>query len=159
MANPNGDKQHTFECGSASASANGTTPVFYCASVNTYLRRIIFFIEDTKGMEPEEYGNLGAALSSGYSLKVWNSAGGSATHDICNGLPITTNAEVGALCYDVDLKSWTNTTNEVALARLTFEKSGEPLWLKPKSRLVIDLVDNFSGLIDHRFLIQGLQEH
>lgn len=156
VANADGDKQMKgVDYGTASASATGV--FFYCASTSVELHRCIVFIEDTKGMEPEEYGNLGAALSTGYALEVWNSAGGSSFLDLCDGLPIKTNAEIGAMSYDVDLFKWTNTTNEVAVARLTFAKSGRPLLLAPKMQFRTTQVDNLTGLIDHRIQLQGIQ--
>jgi hypothetical protein len=157
LANSLGEKLMNKNYVSTSASANGSKVFFYSASTSVELSRILFFIEDTKGMEPEVYGNLASALGVGYSLEVYNSAGGSAELDICDGLPITTNGELGALCYDVDIMNWTNTTNEAVVARLTFSKAGKPLFLTPGKRFQVTLAHDLSGLIDHRMMLQGYQ--
>ena len=105
-------------------------------------------------MEPEEYGNLGAALTNGWSIKV-KDADDVVLLDINDGVPVKTNAGIGRMCYDVDLKAWTNTTNEVVLARFTFSRAGSELKLNAGEKLVITLNDSFVGLIDHYFQIQG----
>ena len=76
--------------------------------------------------------------------------------DFTDGVPITTNGNLGRICYDVDIKGW-GTGNEVLLARFTFEKCGYPLILEPGEKLVINLSDDCSGLVDHYFLIQGYE--
>ena len=157
LKNADGESSVNKNYGSAAVSATGI--FFYSASTVAYIHRMLIYIYDTKGMEVEEYGNLGAALSTGLSLTVWNSAGGSAELDMMDGRPVTTNGEWSGLCYDVDLKSWTNTSNEVVAGRWSFDKAGEPLYLTAKQQLRLTAVDDLSGLIDHRFMIQGLQQH
>lgn len=145
--------------GSGTKNANGdyssaADDFYFTANKACEIHRIIIEIEDTKGMEPEEYGNLGAALTNGYDLWVKNTAG-TKIKDFTDGVPIKTNAGIGRLCYDVDLKSWTNTTNETVLARFTFARLGSPLELKQGESIGVTLNDNLTGLIAHYFLVQG----
>jgi hypothetical protein len=158
LANDLGEKLMNKNYASTSASANGSKVFYYSASTSVELTRILFYVTDTKGMEPEEYGNIGSALATGYFLQVWNSAGGSAQLDLCDGLPLKTNGEIGALCYDVSIMSWTNTTNEAVVARFTFERAGKALYLTPGMRFQVTFSDDLSGLIDHRMMLQGHQK-
>lgn len=125
------------------------------SGVSYYIYRLIVEIEDSKGMEPEEYGHLGGALSNGYSLKVMD-ADLNVLQDIEGEHPIVNNASWGLLGYDVDIEQWANTTNEVVLAKLDFvQATGEPLWLRPGERLNCDFTDDMTGLIEHHFKVQG----
>lgn len=130
----------------------------FIATENCLIERMIVEITDTKGMEPEEYGNLGAALGTGLKFIVLDAASATAV-DLCDGVPITTNADWGRMAFDVELKSWTNTTNETALARWTFSKAGQGLFLPKNYSLVTYLADDFTGLIDHYFQVQGYKHY
>jgi hypothetical protein len=129
------------------------------SGVSYYIYRMIVEIEDTKGMEPEEYGNLGSALANGYSVQVMD-ASLAVLQDIEGGHPIVDNTSWALLGYDVDIEGWTNTTNEVVFAKLDFvQATGSPLWLRPGERLNVDLTDNMTGLIQHHFKVQGKQSY
>ena len=132
----------------------GATEVFH-------ILRMIVSIEDTTGMQPEEYGNLGNALSNGVS--VGYEVDGVEAVDLTDGLPIKTNAQWGSLCYDVDVKNWGNTpTDELVVVRWTFARSGTNIRLSgfnaTPDRLVVSLNDSLIGLVAHRFLVQGFIE-
>lgn len=119
------------------------------------LHRVIISIGDTAGMLADEYGNLGAALTNGISLKRYRD--GVEKQDYMDGVPIKTNAAWGALCYDVDLKTW-GAGPELLVVRWTFSKSGSPITLKGRKldELRLEVNDDLSGLTDHRFMIQGV---
>ena len=119
----------------------------------SYIHRMIVSIGDTTGMQASEYGNTGAALTNGVSIAVKRAA---ATLIDLTPEPILTNAQWGAYCYDVDLKTW-GAGDELLLVRWTFTKSGSPIKLEAGDKLVVTLNDDCSGLTDHRFLIQGEQ--
>ncbi len=107
-------------------------------------------------MQAEEYGNLGAALTNGITVRLQDSGG--TVLDLTDGLPVKTNAGWGQLCYDVDLKSW-GAGNELLLVRWTFERAGQPLRLEGEDsgRLEVVLNDDFTGLLAHTFQVQGYQ--
>ena len=126
------------------------------ATVSYRVHRLIISLEDTTGMQADEYGNLAAALTNGVSIQEKDGSG--VITDFTDSLPIKTNAGWGALCYDVDVKSWGQTpTNEFLLARFSFDKFGEGLWLTGElgEYLTVVLNDDFTGLISHKFLAQG----
>lgn len=133
------------------SSSPGT--FYYQPDTPTRIHRLVIHIEDTTGMQAQEYGNLGGALSAGYSLIVQNDLQQTQV-DLCDGVPIKTNAGIGRYCYDVDLKSW-GAGNEMLQARWTFSRAGYPLYLYKDWRLSITFNDNLSGLLEHYFMIQG----
>jgi hypothetical protein len=119
------------------------------------IHRMIVSAQDTASMQAQEYGNLGAALTNGIRIYV-DQGGGDGETAIDGGLAIKSNAEWGRLCYDVEVKSW-GSGNEMLLVRWTFSKAGDPLILRQKnSKLIVRLNDDFSGLIDHHFMVQGV---
>ena len=81
--------------------------------------------------------------------------------DITAGVPVVSNAEWGALCYDAELKSW-GAGNELLVVRFTFKKGGAVVRLvadRPTpDRLVVTVNDNLSGLLTHRFMVHGKYE-
>lgn len=127
---------------------------YFQPTTHVDLHRLIIHIEDTSGMQAQEYGNLGAALANGYTVKIIDDDGTTELMDLCNGILITTNANLGRTCYDVDVKTW-GAGNEVLQCRWTFAKAGQPLRLNQGQRISITFNDDLSGLIEHYFMVQG----
>ena len=149
--------------GSGTKNANGdyssAEEIFYIApeSGETFeVARMIVSVYDTSVMQTQEYGNLAAALGNGVTVRLSNADG--VVADLTDGIPITTNAEWGALCYDVSLKSW-GSGNELLVVRWTFEKAGKPIRLDGNlgEKFEIVLNDDLRGLLSHYFIVQGLK--
>ncbi len=139
-----------------SASA---TVAKYTAAENCTLERLLFSIEDTSGFTPEEYGNTGAALANGYKFIVLDATSATAV-DLVDAVPITTNANIGRTCYDVDVKNWGNTpTDELLVGRWTLARAGQPLFLPKGYSLAAYLTDDFTGLIEQYFQVQGYKHY
>lgn len=143
--------------GTGTKNANGN----YSSAAETFyidgpltITRMIVSVEDTGGMQAEEYGNLGTALTNGITIDIDSGGLDNELVDLTDGEPIKTNAGWGQLCYDVDLKSW-GAGDDLLVVRWTFDKSGAPIKLGDDDRLEITLNDDFSGLIGHYFLVQG----
>ena len=150
--------------GSGSKNANGNysaaEEIFFCqppAGQVFRISRIIISVEDGQGFRAERYGALGAALSNGITLRSSDDNG--MLVDFTNGIPITTNAEWGNLCFDVQLKSW-GAGDELLLVRYTLTQSGQFLRLDGDRNQRIEAVfnDDLSGLVSHKFIIQGFRE-
>lgn len=118
------------------------------------LHRLIVCIQDGQGFRAERYVSLGAALSNGVALRVSNDKG--IVTDVTNGNPIVNNAGWGGLCYDVDLKTW-GAGDEILLARYSFDKAGTQIALDGDNgdKFEVLLNDNFTGVVTHRFMVQG----
>lgn len=129
---------------------------YFEPDVDAKIHRMIIHIEDTSGFQAQDYGNITGGLTNGYSLSVRDN--GNEILDLCDGLLIQTNAEIGRYCYDVDVKTW-GAGNEALQARWTFDKAGAPLVINAGYRLSITLNDDLTGLIEHYFMIQGYRYH
>lgn len=131
----------------------GATEFYFEAVYPTKIRSVIVSGEDAGGMTAQEYGNLGAALTNGYSLKAKNAAD-DVLCDFNDGVPITTNSNTGRMCFDSDVKPW-GAGNDLLLVRFTIAKCGRPLILEPGEKLVVTFNDDLSGLISHYLQAQG----
>jgi hypothetical protein len=147
-----GDGTGTYE---ANGDYSGAAEEFlYVAARPVEIHRMVVTIEDTVGMQAEEYGNLGAALTNGVVVEI-RDENDNVLVVLTGQDPVHTNAEWGSHCYDVDLKTW-GSGDELLLVRWTFEKKGEPVQLDTGQKLVVRLNDNFTGLLQHRFFAQGI---
>jgi len=134
----------------------GPEVALFVADQRCELHRIIVSIEDTSGMQPNEYGNLGSALTNGIELKLYDHNDNEVV-DLTDGEPILDNSGWAHHCYDVNLLSWgTSPAVDLVVVRWTFAKSGSPLKLDPDWYLAVEIgEDNLSGLIHHQFMVQG----
>lgn len=137
------------------SSVEGRAKIKPPAGETYRLARMIISVEDTGGFTASKYGNL-AALTNGVEIKVFNKDGASEMLDLTAGLPIVKNAQWGALCYDVDLKDW-GAGNDLLLVRWTFSTTGSSIVLDGDDEQSLEVIfnDDLTGLIDHRFMIQG----
>lgn len=132
------------------------TPPIASPEVAYSLTRMIISIEDSSGMQQNEYGNLGSALGAGIEVQVLDSDN-NVINNMTDGVPVTTNAGWGRQCYDVELKSWqTAPANELILVRWTFNQTGSPILLTNGQRLAVVFNDDLNGLISHYYQVQGL---
>jgi hypothetical protein len=154
MKNLDGESNMNVD-GSASVSGTADFYISCPAGDEILLHRAMISIYDTKGMEDEEYGDLGSSLSAGLELKVLSSDGTTVLADLTGGLPIKTNQGWSQVCYDFGRTAFVNTTNAVAAGRWTFSKGGNPIYLKAGQRLQMDVNDDLTGLISQRIMIQG----
>ena len=147
----NGDGTGTSNCiGDYSSAA---LEVYYSPPAGQLwaITRMIVSIEDTSGMQAQEYGNLGGALTNGITVKV---AMGGAADNVLTPDAIKTNGHWPIFCHDSTVHTW-GSGNEVFTARWTFAKAGSPVVLGQNDKIVVTLNDDFTGLINHHFLVQG----
>ena len=119
------------------------------------ISRMIVTAEDANGMTASEYGNLGSALTNGIRVLLLD-VDGNVSEDLAP-IPVKTNAQWAMYCYDANVLGWGNGDDLLAV-RWTFVKAGEPLEIGPgvgEKSFVVRLNDDFSGLVSHRFLIEG----
>jgi hypothetical protein len=121
------------------------------------LHRMLVTIEDTAVMSASEYGNTGAALANGIIIRLRD--GNGVLENLTGDFPVTTNSQWTTFCYDVDLKTW-GAGNELLGVRWVFTEGGDPIRLDGKrdDEFQIVLSDDFTGLITHKFLFQGVYE-
>jgi len=121
------------------------------------ISRMMVTVEDSTGMQAQEYGNLGNALAEGVVVRVQDDSG--LKLNITNGFPVKTNAEWAKYCFDVELKTW-GAGDELLAVRWTFLKTGQFIRLDgdKNERIEVVLSDNLAGLVHHFFHVQGYKE-
>lgn len=119
-----------------------------------YISRMLVGVEDGTINSADVYGGLGDPLSNGILLLKTTAAG---TLEQYTDLPVTTNGEWAYLCYDLAVNSGIGNANDVMTVRWTFAKTGGLIRLDGRAgeRLVIRVEDNFTGLLEHLFQVQG----
>jgi len=121
------------------------------------IARLIVSIEDTAGFAATGYGDVAGELTNGITVRVHD--GTSLLMDLTDGVPLVSNADWSARCYDADVKTW-GSGNDLLAVRWTFTKSGQYIRLDgdESEEFQVYLNDDFTGLVSHRFLIQGYVE-
>lgn len=125
------------------------------------IARMIITIEDTGSFDSGSYGN-NVTLTNGIAIekRVGTINGASVLDQSLTGAqPIITNVGWGAYCFDVEVHTF-GQGNEFLLARWTFLKAGVFLRLvgDDDEYFAVRLHDDFSGLVDHGFNLQGFIE-
>ena len=121
----------------------------------THIARLIISLSDQGTLDAGQYGN-GIQLRAGIRL-VKKDARGKIVQDLTDGQPVKTNGDWAHFCYDVRPLNFGSGVTHLS-ARWTFAKSGEPLVVKQGESLCVLLADDFSGLVSHRFLAQGVHK-
>lgn len=117
-----------------------------------HIYRMIVTVEDAGAFDAAKYGN-NITLTNGIQVVVRNVADDAQIHSLSAG-PILTSADWGARSFDAEVKTW-GVGNEILVVRWTFARAGSPLALDDSMYLSVELHDVLTGLVDHRFLIQG----
>ena len=113
--------------------------------------RVIIHVVDSGSFDSGSYGN-GITLTNGIQF-IYERNG--VQFNVSNGFPIKTNVDWGRYCYDVNISTY-GAGNEALNARWTFSKYGNPLILNKGDKLILRLSDDFSGLVEHTFLFEGV---
>ena len=119
------------------------------------IERMLVYVSDAGTFPSNKYGyNL--VLTNGIRAYV-RDADDEIILTLDAGHVIKKNADWSAMCYDVDFIDGGAGEDSMAV-RWTFAKSGAPLYLKGRSGhyLSVELNDDFTDLVEHHFLIQGI---
>ncbi len=116
------------------------------------IHRLIVEITDAGPIDAGRYGN-NIILTNGITLLLLE--GATIITDFTDGMPVFTNATWAKFCYDV-LNTDFGAGDNYVQAHWTFTRGGAPLRLPSGRSLALRLNDDFTGLISHTFLVQGL---
>lgn len=116
------------------------------------IHRMIVSVEDVGSFDAGAYGN-NITITNGIVVTAMQ---GATTLYTMTAFPILTNGDWASHCYDVKLSNF-GQGNEIMALRWTFDKTGRPVVLDGSRAqfLNINLSDDFTGLVHHRFVVQG----
>lgn len=114
------------------------------------IERMIIHYEDVGNFDADKYGN-NITIANGVEVRVEKRG---ETVDLTAGRPVQTNAHWGEMTYDTFHSDY-GTGNDFLTVRWTFAKSGAPVKLYPGEKFIVYLSDDFSGLVEQLFKIQG----
>ena len=123
-------------------------------SQKLYINRLIVYIEDSGAFLSAKYG-ADLTLTNGIHVHVKDSSD-ALLLDLTGANPVLTNAQWSGLCYDVALDTYGAGNNGSLAVRWTFANAGAPISLSPGDYLEVELEDDYTGLVDHTFMVQGL---
>ena len=117
------------------------------------VHRLIVSVQDSGTFDADKYGN-GITLTNG--IRVYVKDRDDATMEELTAFPILSSGDWAAHCHDATLHDF-GQGDSILTIRWTFSKSGLPVILKFAEFEYMEIVlnDDFSGLVHHRFQIQG----
>jgi hypothetical protein len=135
--------------------AAGVEQFKYSPTKKVELHRLITYIQDTGNFAVSTYGN-GVVLTVGLRVVVRN-INDALVQALDGGEPVKSNADWSSLCYDINYHSFGVGDNALAV-RWTFERAGAPVLIDGTlgEYLAVELNDNYAGLTDHTFNVQGI---
>ena len=147
--------------GNISATADytsATTDFKFVPGPNEIIRvnRLLISVVDTQPFNADLYGK-DVVLSTGISVTKKNASG--VVQDLTNGQLIKTNSDWGHVAFDVNNLSF-GAGNQHLVVRWTFANVGQPLRIDGNKGefFAVTLADNFTGLLEHLFNVQGYYE-
>ena len=123
------------------------------SSQQLHIRRMLVYYEDVGQFVTNKYG-YDLVLANGINIVVRN-ADDSLVTELNDGIPIQTNSQWSALCYDTRPDDYGAGPNGTLAVRWTFGESGKNVSLSPGQYLAAELQDDFTGLLSHTFMVQG----
>jgi hypothetical protein len=121
------------------------------------MSRLIIYIEDAGNMDSGFYGN-NLVLVNGIKFFVKRN-GVQRFSTMMQQAPVKTNGDIAAICHDLEYRNW-GAGNTFLTARWTLTKMGQFVRLVGDKGDNVGLIfnDDFTGLVKHRFCIQGFYE-
>lgn len=118
--------------------------------------RMIFALSDNGILDSGYWGGSNSALTNGVKLQIWDGGkeNGILKIDLFDKMPLKSNGQWGAVCYDVEKVTFGQGDNWLH-ARYTLSKdtNGKSIVLDGSNNdeIVIPLNDNFSSLLTQTF--------
>lgn len=153
------DDNSTIDITGDYSSTPGRFKIVADNDTDLIIHRVIITIRDGTINSGDVYGGLGAALTNGIIVRINDSS--DTTLVTLTSQPIKNNGHWAGASYDYDVVAGFSTGDDYAHVRWTFSKAGWPIVLKAGSGNYIEVYanDNFTGLVEHRYLFQGYNEY
>ena len=137
--------------------AGGATPFYIAPAAGEVFRigRMIGSYSDSSGVDTDKYGN-NITLTNGIVVRTNLNT---VIIDLTDGVPILSNGGWAHQCHDLTAHQF-GTGNDHLTFRWTFTNAGQFIRLDGDTNDTLEVVlnDDFSGLVHHRFLVQGYIE-
>ena len=137
------------------ADYSGTPQDFFIQQTGPYpfvISRVIIYLEDGGSFDTSGFANLGSPLPNGLQL-LWTDANDVPIKDVSGNFQ--RNGDYARAAYDADVKTW-GSGPQILVARLSFNRfTPDGLVLENGEKLKITAQDNFSGIIEHKYRVQG----
>ena len=120
-----------------------------------HIARMIVQIQDFGRFDASKYGN-GLILTNGIRIYVRNAADELLWE--YTSFPVKTNADWAAMCHDFSYFDFGDgSTDNIGSVRWTFQQAGQRCLLQFDQGEYLEVVlnDDFTGLVHHRFTVQG----
>lgn len=117
------------------------------------LQRMIVYVTDVGKLQVDKYGK-DIVMTNGITCEVRDPLGAPLI-DMFDGIPVKTNMDWSAICYDTLITNGGTQDVSSMSVRWTFSETGQRLALRSGESLVVTINDNLSALTDHRFFVQG----
>jgi len=141
----------------ATGDYSGAATDFYFQPGATQVFRIgmtQFTVSDNATFNQGDYAGIAAGLTNG--VKLFQRINSVETQ-LIGGFTIKTNKDFFAASPDVELSTFAGTAQTISIAFKTFADSNAYLTLdgRTSDRIIVRLNDNFTSLVDQRFIIRG----
>lgn len=134
-----------------------TTPDVYLLECATdkrlIIERMLISYQDAGGGTVEEYGNLGAALTTGIEVKLVDE-NDNVLIDLTDGVPVQQNGHWSRQCFDAARLDW-GAGEDLFIVRWTFSKAGRPIFMERGDRFEFQINDSLVNLSNHYVNVQG----
>lgn len=121
-----------------------------------HLTRLIVTVTDAGPLDADAYGKA-IVLTNG--IQIYKYEGSDKVINLTDNVPVKTNGHWASFCYDVSALEF-GTGSDVLQVRWSFDKTGTLIQLADvqSEYFSVELHDDFSGLVDHTFQVQGYKQ-
>lgn len=148
--------EHLKSGSSRDANVDGSsTPVefSFVATRTCEITRMILTVQDSGSVTSDSYGAIAGGLPNGIEFE--HKAANDQVTPIIE-YPVQTNLDWDARMYDFGEATFSGGGNTRGLVgRWTFSRAGIGLWLDIGDSLILRINDDCTGLLAHRFIVQG----
>lgn len=118
---------------------------------NYTISNILIHIAGTGAFAYTGYGSIMAGLTKGWTIKIFKDG---VLRDLFNGQIIKSNQDLQLISNMVTKPAFTGMGDCITVT-LSFNQYGMPFYINNPEYIEVLLNDNFTGLTEHKFLVQG----
>lgn len=136
------------------AAAN--TQIYYLATSRYEVQSILVNISDGDKFNQTDYGAIIGGLTNGITFQLYNAALNT-TFTFFSGFTIKSNVDWHSISFHNQLTSYFGNPQTLAINIHVTDSFGKPLNMQAGDKFIVNLHDDFSGLVSHTFQLRGIQ--